>query len=1195
MGNNNKSIIKRLLAGLTTAGFVCMAGVPGLSAFAAVTPHTTLISNLPLQLVIPAHPQVLIAVGNSQSMDGNLSGAIMTGSGRLSGLENSSAPKKYIVKKGFTPPLEGADAEGKASYTVAKTFPAPTNEDPNNTKTVLYDNSPSRLNLAKASIKAVLQDYADRTDFGLMDYSTSGAKSYDTWVYYMSNPGGFTFTSDPNDGNVAQNSKILANPCYQSDSAICKNIDNHYADVNVLEQPYLIVANSSDEPEINDVLYAGGQSDIFLSWGKRDHDTPYPPNFYLNAYNNGKVLIKYSKSINSGAPQTGPTNAGFVPYSSEVMYARRGFGYYDGGVNQKAGNLLVPIASVGDHPTQADIDNYVAKFTPYLAPETNKAATKEIKAGAPQSPLAGILNGAYNYYTGPNPPPSSNGCGALRYVVLMTDGLPTEDLSGRNWPPLGSTAARGYGVTAMFNSDGSLANTNDQALQDAINELSQLKKAGIKTYVVGLGAGVAKSTNPEAYATLQAMALAGGTGKFFPATSPAAVADDLQVIITQIEEANLSLAAVAANSTSLREGAAIYQARFVSKDSTGNWQWTGNLSALPIDKDGVVTNNNAKWQAQQLLDDQDYWGNGRLIATYDPKHRKGIPFRWTPHAAHKRDYINKYTALGQALMAPGDPDRLNDADADVPAEARLEYLRGERVDEEANGGPFRDRPHILGDIVNSEPLYVGPPRGYSSNRGYNKFLKAHASRSAVIYVGANDGMLHAFDAKTGKERFAFIPHGVFDNLIELTEPAYNDQHRYFVDGSPVAADVRFDGSWHTILVGGLGNGGKSIYALDVTDPDAIDSEQKLAQHVLWEFTDDKLGKTYSQPVIAKINDDGKARWVVIFGSGYNNGDGKPYLYVVDAENGSLLKKIDLCRGDSQACDSSLPNGASSPTVVSRRGSTVADTVYIGDLQGNLWRVDLSDKHPDKWKDILLFKAEYKEGDAQPVPQPITTKPVVSLTPNYPAQGGLLVFFGTGKYVGASDITDDSVQSFYGIYDKGANRPVIRSDLEPQTITTVNSPSSSIFTKVRTVSNNKVNFNEKDGWRIDLPQAGERVVTNPRLADGRIIFTTFTPQSAVCKAGGESFLMVLDYATGGAFPQPEIDLNADGKLNKSDQINSENPAGIGLGMAYATSARLFGTPQGNISKTALVNMSSGAPRGVKLRGGANQRANWRQIR
>jgi type IV pilus assembly protein PilY1 len=198
------------------------------------------------------------------------------------------------------------------------------------------------------------------------------------------------------------------------------------------------------------------------------------------------------------------------------------------------------------------------------------------------------------------------------------------------------------------------------------------------------------------------------------------------VILTQIEEANLSLAAVAANSTSLRDGTLIYQARLVSKDQTGNWQWTGNLSALPIDKDGVVTENNARWQAQQLLDDQDW--DDRLIATYDPEYRKGIPFRWTPHVAGTPDYINQYTALGQALMAPDDSDRLSDSDADVPAEARLEYLHGERINEEANGGPFRDRPHILGDIVNSEPYYVGSPSGYSSDPSYNKFLKAHADR-----------------------------------------------------------------------------------------------------------------------------------------------------------------------------------------------------------------------------------------------------------------------------------------------------------------------------------------------------------------------------------------------------------------------------------------------------------------------------------
>ena len=263
-------------------------------------------------------------------------------------------------------------------------------------------------------------------------------------------------------------------------------------------------------------------------------------------------------------------------------------------------------------------------------------------------------------------------------------------------------------------------------------------------------------------------------------------------------------------------------------------------------------------------------------------------------------------------------------------------------------------------------------------------------------------MLHAFDPVTGDEKFAYVPNGVFTKLVKLTQPIYNQQHQFFVDGSPTSGDVQFsDNSWHTLLVGGLNAGGNSIYALDVTNPAAITSESTLASDVLWEFTDPYLGFTYSQPFIARTNATG-SNFAVFFGSGYNNSDGNPYLYAVNAQTGALLTRINLCKSVTpNPCNTSLPNGLSSPVALNSGGaiSLPDDTVYAGDLQGNLWKVNISDPNPAKWSVQLLFQARDSSGN----PQPITVTPVVSLHPNFPLDTGTIVYFGTGQLLGTPDL------------------------------------------------------------------------------------------------------------------------------------------------------------------------------------------------
>ncbi len=1124
--------------------------VPGTAAAAAATPSPIPLSDTPMVLVTPAHPQVLLLLGNSQSMDGNLSGAIMTG-----------ASGTYPVFTGFTPPKQGPNASGNAPYTVTL----------NGTE---YDNSASRLNVAKEAIQQTLTIYQKVTDFGLMDLGIRKTPArYATWVYYMSKSGGFTFTS-------TSGSDTYPNPCYGVSNTPCNRLASHYRSTATSDK-YLVAAQTSDSPSVNDVFYASGWPSVFVSydgpykgknWGAGKVPGPYPPTFSLSDYNNGQVLMGYHYIYGyGGSLATSPTNAGYVPHSPEVLYAKRGFGYYNDVTN--SGDLLVPVAP--------DSSAHRSAFTPLLEPETNDPDTGEIKSDAVNAALAGMLKSAHSYYTGSSAPPSSNGCTPQRYVVLITDGLPTWDLAGLAWPPLGSAAAAGYGVSASFDpTTGKLLNTNDQALTDAVAQIGALKSAGVKTYVVGLGAGVDPTKNPQAAATLKAMAYAGGTGNYFPATTPAQVAADLRVILSQIQAANLATTSAAVDSTSLSTTSTAYQSRFNPVD-TPYKDWTGNVFAFPISATGTVSTlpGNAIWNAQGKIDAQN-WDTGRRIVTWDPVSGKGVPFRWASISS----------------TGSGNQQRLLETSStDTQGLARLDYLRGDPAGEQRNGGPFRNRSHILGDIVDSNPLYVPAPNGPYLDASYQAFKKAHASRMPVLYVGANDGMLHALDASNsasvgGRELFAFVPNGVFDHLINLVDPTYNSGHRFYVDGSPVEKDVQFaDGSWHTELVGGLNNGGNSIYALDITDPATMVTESGVASKVLWEFTDSDMGRSYSRPQIARVNKGSGTEFVVVFGSGYNNSSQKPFLYFVNAETGALVKKIDLCQGQpSTVCNLTQPNGLSSPTVVSVDGTGLVSFVYVGDLQGNMWKVNVSSGNPSTWTASPIFKAEDAGGTAQP----ITTAPTVSLHPLYPAKRGFMVYFGTGQFLGAPDIITTSTQTFYGVWDNNWPSPVTRADLVRQTITT---GTSSTSLKVRFLSANPIDWSTDKGWYVDLPDTGERSITDSRLEQGRVIFTTYVPSANKCSGGGASWLMVLDFANGGALKLPEIDLNDDRKLNSADLVAGKVPAGISLGKGYASAPTLVKSKQGDTNDVKLISRSTGTIDSIKERGGLLQgRLSWRQI-
>lgn len=1176
---------------LIFCGLACMLGLP--SPYSEAAPTTTL-SDSPLVLATPTHPQVLLLLNNSQSMDGNLSGAIMTG-----------ALGTYTIPAGFTPPVDGS-----ANYTVTKGG-------------LKQDNSDSRMNVAKASIKQILNDYASSNDFGLMTLTTSGTPArYNTWVYYMSSPtGGFTFTNIED----ATNGTTYPNPCYSPiaaniNSADCTALAGHYGmSASTLASYKFMVAagpsngtsttpGSSDDPHVNDVLYAGSLPSVLVSYSGPSPSNPYT-GYTLAQYNAGGVFEGYAKTTpNIGRFGTSPTNAGFVPYSPEVLYVKRGFGYYNAVANT-TGTLRVPVAP--DSPTRQ------ATFATLLAPETDSTSSGEIKSNAVNAATAGMLSSAYNYYTGTppaapgvsaiSPPPNNknNKCDTKKYVVLITDGLPTWDLNGKAWPPLGSLAATGYGVTATVTND-VLTATNNQAVNDTLAKIKALKDEGILTYVIGMGAAV-DDPKSVAAATLSAMAIAGGTSKYFPATSPADVSNDMIVILEQIKAANTTTTSAGVNSSSINTLSAIYQATFNSQDT--NKDWTGDLQKFSV-TGGVINLKKAAWSAQAVLDTLN-WDTGsgdtaRRIVTYDPASLAGVPFRWpvtTPASPAG-------TVIGATQAA-----LLQTSSSDTLGQSRLNYLRGDKSNEQGSSPPgtFRTRTHLLGDIEDSTPLYVGAPSALYQDGSYQSFQAANNKRDPMLYVGANDGMLHAFCASTtgtctaGVERFAFIPNGVFSRLINLTQPAYNAAHKFYVNGSPVVADVQFkvaDTNWHTLLLGGLNNGGNSVYALDITTPPtSSDTEASIAKKVRWEFTDADLGRTYSRPTTARIKtgsgSSATTQFVAIFGSGYNNADGKPYLYVVNAETGALIQKVDLCGASTKYCDSAKANGLSSPVAVSPDGSGLVTMVYAGDLQGNLWRIDLP--ATGTWSGTQVFKAMDGSGN----PQPITTMPVITLHPNAPQMAGNLILFGTGRFLGAPDIADTSQQSVYGIWDNSWSTAPIRSDLVAQTITQVKTAKTLVngTNQIRVISSKPIDWKTMKGWYIDLPNSGERAVTDAILDASRLIFTTykpFVPTDDTCTGDGQSWLMLVDYATGGAPSKamfdlfgnktyPKIDTTDGSDAGNGTGSNDKVPVGILLGNFYVATPTLVNGTDGN--QDTLLPLPS-MP--VNIRPGALGRQSWIQL-
>lgn len=849
-------------------------------------------------------------------------------------------------------------------------------------------------------------------------------------------------------------------------------------------------------------------------------------------------------------------------------------------------------------PVRDSSASHLATLQAHLALETASTATGEIKNSTWGTPLAGMVRSAGDYFANRNTsfstPITDRSC-QRQFVIVATDGDPNYSQTGYRY----TSSAE---LTNRKNADGSWSySTANTEVVDEIRKLRALQVSNhasmngtydVRTYIVGMGSAL---ENEASVAGMNRMASVGGTDQAYLATDRATLSAAFAQITADIQDRTAASAGVAISTGAWKSGTQVFQARF----NTGDW--SGELRALDMLSSGALATT-PTWEAGQRLGLKN-WNTGRQILTYRAASAlgsRGVPFRWPANAA-----APGASEIPLTLVAA--LNRNGAGVVDTHGALRLNYLRGDASRElrrcPACTAPsaFRNRPTtVLGDIVNSTPLLVTSGgrfvRDSAEAAAYDTFRRARAAMAPVVYVGANDGQLHAFDARTGDELFAYVPGLVADRLAALPEAGYT--HQYSVDGPLAAGDVHYAGSWKTLLVGTAGAGAKGLYALDISDP-ANFTEATASRVARWEIdgSDTSVGHILQQPLIAKARN---GRWMVFSGNGLNSSAGVAQLLAIDAETGAVSR---ISTGTGHAAQ---PNGLLGLTAISTAGDGVVDIIYAGDQQGRLWKFDLSASDPLGWKVAYGPAAAPKPLFSAASGQAITARPDV--TP-HPA-GGYLVSFGTGSYLSRDDLGTTTTQSLYGIRDSGttvsANELVSQSVLGTQTggdgrtyrfsTYAVGRPST-LFSGDDQITEAAFRTGKK-GWRLDLPASGERIVTEVLIRAGKVIVSTLIPSSDPCAYGGDGWVMELDAITGNRADSPALDTNGDNRVDAADRLTLSGQ------LAHVSGVRVGGIPSApsivRASDRALddkiVNTSSGTTVRIRESGitATSGRSSWEHL-
>lgn len=605
-----------------------------------------------------------------------------------------------------------------------------------------------------------------------------------------------------------------------------------------------------------------------------------------------------------------------------------------------------------------------------------------------------------------------------------------------------------------------------------------------------------------------------GKGLYFSANEPKEVVDGLAAALGKMQQ-TVGAASAAATSTpniSLEDND-------IFSDTFTTVKWYGELADRKINTTTGEVSPTPVWTTTGVLGkDVSADSDTRTIYkvdesgsledfTYD--NLSGLEKTW---------FDSKCNSLPQCIL-------LNTADrAKVDSGANLvNWLRGQQ--QHADDKLFRAYtktnftptgasgpiPIVLGDIASSKPAYLREPRKGYTTSGYSTYKAEYAARPATVFTAANDGMLHAFDASNGEERFAYVPRITMSKLWNLVSTTYATNHIFTTDGSPELGDVQINGQWRTVLVAGLNGGGRGFYALDVTEA------HKGIVKPLWELcasdvvcpgkSDPDIGLTFGNAQYGMWNN----KWVVLLTSGYNNapgvdgvngGDGKGYLYIVDVASGAILKKVSTGKGDT-----TTPSGLAKITAITEDPSTdpVFTYVYGGDNDGRMWRFDLTNANGS----VPVVEM----ADAG-VKQPITARPDVTLCSVKDENGAVnaqrVVLFGTGRLLDVPDTSNIDVQSLYLIKDTGEKIDVRGTKMVEKTL-----DESGANASVITISDNDVNLLTDSGWYFDWKlNDGERMNLDPKIVSGVANVVTNIPSSeSSCSVGGTSNYYGVDVCKG----------------------------------------------------------------------------------
>lgn len=715
------------------------------------------------------------------------------------------------------------------------------------------------------------------------------------------------------------------------------------------------------------------------------------------------------------------------------------------------------------------------------------------------------------------------------YTILTTDGYYNDTNTGLNnvnpnilnadgteGMPYADTASRTLADVAMYYYKNDLRPDLDNRVPTTLTNQASWQHM----VTIGVALGLRGSLNPEtdlprlisgeiswpSTATDQGKlddlwhATVNSRGQFVSAASPEVFAAGLKSSLDSIMQSTASSSNLEVSGQNLSEGSQVFQSRFVSD------VWNGDLWSYSVTSGAFGTT--AQWKASEQMP----VAASRNIFTRNET--SGVSFEWANLSDSQKLALDNNSAI-------------------------LDYLRGVRTFEVKQGGNFRNRTSLLGDIIHSSPVFVSESKNLNYDQfswvgasSYQAFRTSVQSRDPMVYVAANDGMVHAFDATNGVERFAYVPSLALSKMKDLTSTFYT--HQFITDGQLAVKDV-FDSNanqWRSILIGSQGRGGRQLFALDITDPDNFDGSK-----IMWEFSHEDFGQFLGEPVLARMNN---GQWAVLVGNGYNSDNNQAHLFIIDAITGDLIRKINTsdCLTTDNPC---VSNGLSDVTIWDENNDGTVDFAYAGDLRGNVWRFDLNSTSQNNWSASFgtndspapIFRAK----DSQGKPQPITSRIQVIKNQNDNVRW---ISFGTGRYLSTIDRDDLSTQTWYGLYDNytsgsvaspvtGRNQLASRvvlsetplyipatTNLNTNRVRVLSAPGDALGGDA--ITDGGGNFIKK-GWYLDLvnstsTQEGEKILFGVQAFESTLFATTTVPDDDPCSTGGNGWLMAIDPFTGG---------------------------------------------------------------------------------